>query len=52
VSLTGLQPRFITAELTMADTNPAMEELKPLAIESLKQAETAIDQLWASQLAV
>ena len=27
VSLTGLQPRFITAELTMADGNPAMADL-------------------------
>src|SRR5258708_27920219 len=33
VSLTGLQPRFITAELTMADVNPAMADLKPLRIK-------------------
>jgi FMN-dependent NADH-azoreductase len=46
VSLTGLQPRFITAELTMADTNPAMAELKPLAAESLSRALSEIDQLW------
>jgi FMN-dependent NADH-azoreductase len=48
VSLTGLQPRFITAELTMADVNPAMAELKPLAAESLTQALAAIDRLWAA----
>jgi len=46
VSLTGLQPRFITAELTMADVNPAMADLKPLAAESLSRALAAIDQLW------
>lgn len=46
VSLTGLSPRFIIAELTMADVNPAMAELKPLAAESLSQAFAAIDALW------
>ena len=48
VSLTGLQPRFITAELTMADLNPAMADLKPLAAESLSQALVAIDRLWTA----
>jgi FMN-dependent NADH-azoreductase len=48
VSLTGLQPRFITAELTMADVNPAMAELKPLAAESLSRALGAIDRLWTA----
>ncbi len=48
VSLTGLQPRFITAELTMADGNPAMADLKPLAAESLSRALVAIDQLWTA----
>jgi FMN-dependent NADH-azoreductase len=47
VSLTGLQPRFITAELTLADVNPAMAELRPLAAESLAAAHAAIDELWA-----
>jgi FMN-dependent NADH-azoreductase len=47
VSLTGLSPRFITAELTMADTNPAMAELRPLAADSLTSAERDIDDLWA-----
>jgi FMN-dependent NADH-azoreductase len=48
ISLTGLQPRFITAELTMADVNPAMADLKPLAAESLSQALVAIDRLWTA----
>jgi FMN-dependent NADH-azoreductase len=48
VSLTGLVPRFITAELTMSDVNPAMAELKPLAAESLSRALSAIEQLWAA----
>ncbi len=48
VSLTGLQPRFITAELTMADGNPAMADLKPLAADSLSRALVAIDQLWTA----
>jgi FMN-dependent NADH-azoreductase len=46
VSHTGLQPKFITVELTMADTNPAMAQLKPLARNSLDQAITQIDRLW------
>jgi FMN-dependent NADH-azoreductase len=48
VSLTGLQPRFITAELTLADLDPAMADLKPLAAESLARALEAIDQLWTA----
>jgi len=47
LSLTGLQPRFITAELTMAAVNPAMAGLKPLAAESLTGALAEIDRLWA-----
>ncbi|MFJ9782428.1 FMN-dependent NADH-azoreductase [Amycolatopsis sp. NPDC101161] len=46
VSLTGLQPRFITAELTLAHVNPAMAELIPLADASLATAEKIIDALW------
>src|SRR6476469_9052456 len=46
VSMTGLQPRFITAELTMADSNPAMADLKPLAAESLSHALADIEKLW------
>jgi FMN-dependent NADH-azoreductase len=48
LAMTGLQPRIITAELTMADGNPAMAELRPLAAESLAEAESAIDDLWAA----
>ena len=47
LSMTGLVPRFITAELTLAHTNPAMAELRPLADQSLSDAERAIDALWA-----
>jgi FMN-dependent NADH-azoreductase len=47
VLLTGLSPRFITAELTMADVNPAMAGLRPLAAESLANAERLVDELWA-----
>ncbi|WUH92178.1 NAD(P)H-dependent oxidoreductase [Streptomyces sp. NBC_00433] len=46
VSLTGLTPRFITAELTLAKVNPTMSELIPLAEKSLAAAEQSIDALW------
>ena len=46
VSLTGLQPRFVVVELTMAETNPAMAALKPLAAQSLADGRVAIDRLW------
>ncbi|MEV5718216.1 NAD(P)H-dependent oxidoreductase [Amycolatopsis mediterranei] len=46
VALTGLEPRFITAELTLAAVRPAMADLVPLAEESLAAAERAIDELW------
>ncbi|MDA2889606.1 NAD(P)H-dependent oxidoreductase [Mycolicibacterium sp. BiH015] len=46
VSLTGLRPRFIVVELTMAETNPAMAELKPLAAHSLADGRDEIDRLW------
>ncbi len=48
VAMTGLQPRFITAELTMADVNPAMADLKPLAADSLSRALADIDRLWTA----
>ncbi|MEU4523509.1 NAD(P)H-dependent oxidoreductase [Amycolatopsis sp. NPDC024027] len=48
VSLTGLEPRFITAELTLAHVNPAMAELIPLADASLATAERIIDELWVT----
>jgi len=47
LSLTGLEPRFITAELTLAPVNPAMAELVPLYEQSLAAAEQQIDELWA-----
>jgi FMN-dependent NADH-azoreductase len=43
--VTGLQPRFITAELTTADADPKMAHLKSLAPEGLNKARAAIDQL-------
>jgi FMN-dependent NADH-azoreductase len=43
----GLEPRFITAQLTLAEVNPAMAELIPLAKESLAEAERQIDALWS-----
>lgn len=46
VSLTGLQPRFVVVELTMAEVNPAMAELKPLAAQSLADGQEQIDRLW------
>ncbi|HWD07107.1 MAG TPA: NAD(P)H-dependent oxidoreductase [Amycolatopsis sp.] len=46
LSLTGIEPRFIVAELTLADTNPAMADLRDLAAESLAAAEREIDALW------
>jgi FMN-dependent NADH-azoreductase len=49
---TGLEPRFITAQLTLAHTNPAMAELIPLAEQSLAEAERAIDELWTPATAL
>jgi FMN-dependent NADH-azoreductase len=46
VSSIGLVPRFITADLTLAHTNPAMADLIPLAEQSLAEAERAVDELW------
>jgi FMN-dependent NADH-azoreductase len=48
VSLTGLEPSFITAELTLADVNPAMADLRELAAASLKAAEAEVDALWVT----
>jgi FMN-dependent NADH-azoreductase len=47
LAITGLEPRFITAELTLATSNPAMAELIPLAEQSLAEAEHAINGLWS-----
>ena len=48
VSLTGLEPRFITAELTLADVNPADGRPARPAAASLKAAEAEVDALWAT----
>jgi FMN-dependent NADH-azoreductase len=48
LSLTGLEPRFIVAELTLADVNPAMADLRDLAAASLKEAEAEVDALWTT----
>src|SRR5215470_9705015 len=47
VAITGLEPRFIAAELTLAESTPAMAELVPLAEKSLAEAQQAIDDLWS-----
>ena len=48
VALAGLEPRFITAELTLAPVNPGMKHLIPLAEKSLTAAEREIDDdLWS-----
>ena len=46
VGLTGLEPRFITAELTFAHLKPELAELIPLADQSLANAHAEIDALW------
>ncbi|QIV82761.1 FMN-dependent NADH-azoreductase [Mycolicibacterium frederiksbergense] len=46
VSLTGLQPRFVVVELTMAETNPAMADLRGPAAQSLADGQEQIDRLW------
>src|SRR6202048_1416895 len=48
LSVTGLEPQFITAELTTADATPDRAQLKPLAAESLNKAVAAIDALWTA----
>jgi FMN-dependent NADH-azoreductase len=50
LALTGLEPRFITVELTLAEVNPAMSALIPLARESRANAERAIDALWPAEM--
>lgn len=47
LALTGIEPRFIIAELTLADVNPAMEHLRELAAESLAAAREQVDALWS-----
>ena len=52
LSTTGLEPRFITAELTLAPITPAMADLIPLAEQSLTEAEREIDALWTPSSAL
>jgi FMN-dependent NADH-azoreductase len=52
VSYTGLEPRFIAAELTLADVTPAMADLRSLAAESLAGAERQIDEQWEEAAAL
>lgn len=52
LSMVGLEPRFITAELTLAKSVPAMASLIPLAEQSYAEAESAIDALWTPAVAV
>ncbi|GAA3396473.1 FMN-dependent NADH-azoreductase [Cryptosporangium minutisporangium] len=40
----GLDLEVVEAELTLAEVNPAMAELRPLAAESLKAAHTSAEQ--------
>lgn len=48
LALTGLEPRFITAELTLADVEPALAGLRDLAAASLRAAEAEVDALWTA----
>lgn len=48
LALTGLEPRIVIAELTMAPKNPALAELIPLHEESLAAAERAVDGAWTT----
>lgn len=48
LAVTGLEPRFISAELTLAPVVPAMAELIPLAEQNMATAEREIDALWAT----
>ena len=52
LGLTGLEPRFIVAELTLADVNPAMADLRELAAASLQAAEAEVDALWTTSAVV
>lgn len=48
VSPTGLVPRIITTELTIAPINPAMADLIPLHQKSFDDARAQIDTLWTA----
>ncbi len=49
VAMAGLEPRFITAEFTLAETTPALSDFIPHAKESLSAAEAQIDALWPAK---
>lgn len=51
LAMTGLRPRFVAAELTLAGVNPAMAGLEGQAAESLAAAEAAIDASWVAAAA-
>jgi FMN-dependent NADH-azoreductase len=52
LSTVGLTPRVITAELTLANVNPHMADLRDLAAQSLRAAHAEIEELWAAPVAV
>jgi FMN-dependent NADH-azoreductase len=47
LSMVGLEPEIVVAELTMAPVNPLLAEFRPLAEQSLAAAQERIDGLWA-----
>lgn len=49
---TGLVPRFVSVELTLAAVVPAMSGLVPLAEESRRRAEEACDAIWSPETAL
>ncbi|GAF43571.1 FMN-dependent NADH-azoreductase [Rhodococcus wratislaviensis] len=50
LAMTGLEPEFISTELTLAAVTPGMDDLIPLAEQSRAGAELAIDQRWIPDL--
>ncbi|WP_022927996.1 FMN-dependent NADH-azoreductase [Patulibacter americanus] len=52
VSMLGLEPRFVTTELTLAAAREQLAHLKPLADESRAAAEAEIDALWTTAATV
>jgi hypothetical protein len=48
--MTGIEPEFITTELNLPAATPGMDDLVPLAEQSLAGAELAIDQRWIPDL--
>jgi len=50
LAMTGVEPEFITTELNLPAATPGMDDLVPLAEQSLAGAELAIDQRWIPDL--